>query len=158
MLNSRLLFQLREARRIILASPGLDPCQKIQQFRAALFQQLSTAPEAISGKVSRVVETVDKAIQNDGPSGAHSLASSYLDNGEVSRRAARAACRNMDYASTIIPLSKEAASNNTTSCIVRMYCTFIKDAVEGGTQKQQTPDTQLTSSSCESASIRGIQQ
>ncbi|QHD65414.1 hypothetical protein [Neorickettsia findlayensis] len=159
MLNTRtILSRLREARRIILASPGLDPTQKIQQFRATLFQQLSTAPEVISGRVSRVVETVDKAIQNSGTSGAHSLASSYLGSGEVSRRAARAACIDVDYASAKILVSKEAASNSPASCIARMYCTFIKEAVEGGTQNQLTPDTKLTSSASESASRSGIQQ
>ncbi|WP_148205726.1 hypothetical protein [Neorickettsia risticii] len=153
-----ILSRMREARRTILTSPGLDPSQKIQQFRTVLFQQLSTAPEAITGRVSPAVEAVDQAIQSNGASGAHSLASSFLSSGEVSRRAARAVCADINYASLKIPLSKEAASTSASSCILRMYCTFIKEAVEGGTQSGQTPSTTLTSSASESAQGRCIQQ
>ncbi|WP_041917520.1 hypothetical protein [Neorickettsia sennetsu] len=153
-----MLSRIREARRAILTSTGLSPSQKIEQFRIALFQQLSAAPEAVAGRVSPAVETVDKAIQSAGPSGAYSLASAFLTNGEISRRAAHTAYTHIDYAAMKIPLSKEAASSNLPSCIMRMYCTFIKDAVEGDQQNRSNPSTTLTSSAPESAQGKCIQQ
>lgn len=141
------LRQIRRIRRALSTSSYLSPEQKIEKFQGELQTRLEEVNPIASARINSAIGALGEPLKRGDTTLAYSLATRCLSAGEVSASVVHGVKRDMHWASDKVPLSKDDASTSLVSCAVRMYCTFVKEAVEEG--KRDVPSASVTSAIAE---------